>query len=234
MILRIERISPREINPRIAQSLSGCVVSKLFPQPALCKWRYFSVKLLDNANRLVDWSDNARGDGRRFGDPARLIWPLGPYLSLRSIAEVEMSVLSLSVVEADIADYRLWGILHQIAGIARTGARGATAEWVTSISILPTSYGGGKVPQTVECVICPDRSAVPNELVRLDLNIPDFIPSHSELKRILCLEIEPFIIGAGNVRVKETAKGIVVLRLDAGLKDIGHDFRSLDRVTTPG
>jgi hypothetical protein len=111
--------------------------------------------------------------------------------------------LSLSVAEADC---RLWGILHQIAGIARAGARGATAEWITSISILPASYGGSKVPQAVECVICQDRCTVSGELVRLDLNIPDFISGHSELQRLLCLEIEPFVIGVGNVRAKESPK----------------------------
>ncbi len=175
--------------------------------------------------------DNARGDGRWFGDPARPFWLWASSSTCVVIAEMEAVVLSLSFAEAD---QWLWGVLHQIASIARVGARGATAEWITSISILPASYCGGKIPQTVECVICPDRRAVPGELVRLDLNIPHSMSRHGELQRLLCLEIEPFIMGVGNVRVKEATKGIVVLRLNEGLKNVGHDFRSLDRVATPG
>jgi hypothetical protein len=57
--------------------------------------------------------------------------------------------------------------------------------------------------------------AVPGELVRVNLNMPTGMSLTSDVQLLLNLEIEPFIVGVGKVKVDNTPNGIVVRRVDA-------------------
>lgn len=125
---------------------------------------------------------------------------------------------------SDIEEAKLLGILRQIASVARAAAAGSLAGsgWVSSIAILPVSYSSSEIQQTLKCVICPCRATEPNELVRLDFNLPDVIPRRNEWQCLLRLEIEPFIMGVGQVRVRDTSKGIVIVGLDERFENSGR------------
>ncbi len=53
---------------------------------------------------------------------------------------------------------------------------------------------------------------------RLDLDLTDMVARQGEFCRLLALEIAAFIIGAGQVRVQDSPKGMVVFRLDQRLE----------------
>lgn len=117
------------------------------------------------------------------------------------------------------------GILSQIADAVRCSARGATKEYASGLTVSPSVYEFGEGPKIVEIVICPCRPTMRGELVRLDLNPLDGVTDHHQWHRLLILEIEPFIMGVGQVRGHETPEGIVIVKLDQWLDEGSHDIR---------
>ncbi len=107
----------------------------------------------------------------------------------------------------------LEGVAHRIAREARVAANCATTDWAYSV-VPPSGLLDGEIEKRFPARSYPTRAAVPNELVRIDLDFVDVESDLSSLKFLLRMEIEPFIIGVGEVRTEETAKGVKVLRRD--------------------
>lgn len=107
----------------------------------------------------------------------------------------------------------LEGIAHQIAREARIAANCAQPGWAYSVSV-PSALFVREVKQTQAVASYATRSDVPNELVRIDLDLHDIKTDLVALKLLLRMELEPFIIGVGQVRTRETAKGLMVLRAE--------------------
>ena len=110
--------------------------------------------------------------------------------------------------------------LAHIAALVRTQARlslslvGEGSVWTGLISILVRE--SGKDEQLIQCGSMPCRPQVPGELVRVHINMPDRSAVAVPMLLPLRKEIEPFIIGVGNVRTESVPEGIVVLRGNDG------------------
>jgi hypothetical protein len=99
----------------------------------------------------------------------------------------------------------------QVAATARAIALSADERWCSSI-LLPSGMGicagfeGGGI------VIGTRAVAVPGEIVRVDFHLNDDLPATHRIRDLLIRELEPFIIGIGNVRViwEETSKRLIV------------------------
>jgi hypothetical protein len=119
------------------------------------------------------------------------------------------------------------GILHQIASAARSAAAFAADHpgWMQSIGIA-AAFFDREVPEKLVIGRCFARRTKPNELVRVDLDFPIGFPSASEVRELLKMEIAPFIIGVGTVRVEDTPEGIVIAGIDEQQQIFGHDIRS--------
>lgn len=132
----------------------------------------------------------------------------------------------------------LQAILSQIASLARTIALSAiyTPGWSRSVLLLPeTGLLGDVVPQVLQVASCPCRTTMPGELVRLKAQRADRISGLYEYARVLITqEVEPFIIGVGQVRARQTAEGIVILRVDVGFKEDRHAVSLPDDVAISG
>lgn len=97
-----------------------------------------------------------------------------------------------------------------------------TAEmWCDSLT-LPPGLFGQNIFERVEIVGCPVRASVPNELVRLNLNLFDDVSLALQVRSLLRRELEPFIIGVGEVIVEDTSEGIIVLRRNSRLEADYH------------
>ncbi len=103
--------------------------------------------------------------------------------------------------------------LHLIARAARSSAAVATKEWAELISV-PRRYLSGEVFECFQVIGAPLRPTIPGELVRVHLNLSGDELSALMFKAALRHELEPFIIGVGEVRVYDTSEGIIVLRRD--------------------
>ena len=118
------------------------------------------------------------------------------------------------------------GILHQIASAVRALAAVSitTPGWGRSILLLPEAgLLRDEIPQTLQVTSCPCRVTMPGELIRLDFQRPDRIAaSYEDVRALLVQEIEPFIIGVGQVRARNTPEGIVILRINEWLEKDGH------------
>ena len=74
----------------------------------------------------------------------------------------------------------------------------------------------GEVLQAFKCASAPSHLTEPDELHRVDLNINDGFARALELRSLVQMELEPFIIGVGKVRVDKSPEGIVVSRANDG------------------
>ena len=121
----------------------------------------------------------------------------------------------------NILDPSSLGLLHQAASVIRSSARGATQQWACSI-VVSGVLCCGEIAQTLQVVACPCRPTISNELVRFDCHLFDDVPSQNAWKALLRQELEPFILGVGQVRVHDSAEGIIVLRFDKRLSNDCH------------
>jgi hypothetical protein len=87
-------------------------------------------------------------------------------------------------------------------------------EWCDSL-VLESGLFRRESFESVQISGCASRVAVPGELVRLHLDLADDIPLAAQVRCLLRCEIEPFIIGVGDVIVQDTPEGIIVLRRDS-------------------
>jgi hypothetical protein len=113
--------------------------------------------------------------------------------------------------DSTIAPVAAW-----LAATIRIGAVVASGEafggkWCESM----TAFGGffdGTIPESYSVCHCPSRVEIPGELVRINWN-PKHLPARLlELSDLVRLEIEPFIIGVGNVVVENIPEGGVIVR----------------------
>jgi hypothetical protein len=93
--------------------------------------------------------------------------------------------------------------------------------WATSVFASPALLMS-ELPQTLKVGAGLCRPQEPAELVRLNFDKFDCVPSFNELIILLAREIEPFIIGEGKVLVYETPKGLEVISGDGGGVNNGH------------
>jgi|SRR5690242_11058733 len=120
---------------------------------------------------------------------------------------------------------RIQDIAGSLANVARAAARGAVSagndKLVASI-LLTTPLLGGELQKPVECASAPQRLTEPGELVRVNFDLDGIVASQNDLALLLVREIEPFIIGVGQVEVRLTTKGVVVRRTDSRVIDDRH------------
>jgi hypothetical protein len=108
----------------------------------------------------------------------------------------------------------LEGLLNQIAREARFGAWAATPpQWGWLISVSGTLFAR-EVEQPVAVVGYASRAAIPGELVRINLDFVNVEAYLAAFKSLLRKELEPFIIGVGEIRTRETANSLIILSGD--------------------
>jgi hypothetical protein len=117
--------------------------------------------------------------------------------------------------------------LHRLAASIRaaviTGASETFGDdWCESLSV-PRGFFDGKVSHGHKICFSPERSQIINELVRVYLNLAEGTQETLMIRQLLRMELEPFVIGVGQVSVKDTTEGLVILRCDEC-----HDFKVHD------
>jgi hypothetical protein len=103
--------------------------------------------------------------------------------------------------------------LHMIASGIRAAACTASPEWGACL-LVSVKQVIGEFLQGITIICAPARPTEVNELVRVDCKRLDAVAARNEVVSLLRMELEPLIIGAGYVRVHESAKGIVVIGLN--------------------
>lgn len=103
----------------------------------------------------------------------------------------------------------------QIAAAIRSAARSANRDTGASLT-FSRSMGVGDGIARLDVDVTADAVNIVGELVRAEFRGFDFASVGPSLGDLLCLEIEPFVIGVGWVKVLDTANGIVLRR--AGFK----------------
>jgi hypothetical protein len=97
-------------------------------------------------------------------------------------------------------------------------ASSADGEWCGSIT-LPEGFFGREPIDGLQCVVGTRRVTIRGELARLDWNLGDG-PRRSPLKDVLLRLTElaalPHLKSLGEVVVRETKEGFVILRHDLG------------------
>jgi hypothetical protein len=106
------------------------------------------------------------------------------------------------------------------ASTVRTAARIAASETFQRAGFCESlSFAAlfkGEVFKGIKACSCPVRAKKPNELVRVDINLNDFGENTLMLRQLLSMELQPFIIGVGQIATEDTPEGFVVLRCDDG------------------
>lgn len=120
----------------------------------------------------------------------------------REVAEV---IANLSV------ERRIESFASRIAAAIRTAAIPALDGFVSFLRVR-SGFQFGETVEPLECGLYPARANRNGELVRVDLNLPIGIPGIENVRRLLHIELPPFIIGVGEVAVEDTAEGVIVLR----------------------
>lgn len=87
--------------------------------------------------------------------------------------------------------------------------------WAGLISVI-ISDSSSEDEQFIQCGSMPCRRQVPGEVARIHFNTPDKSVIAAPILLPLRKEIEPFIIGVGDVRTEDTPEGIVVIKIDDG------------------
>ena len=120
-----------------------------------------------------------------------------------------------------LPNQRVEDIAKGLANTARASARAATPQWGRSITLV-TPLLGGELSECVKCSSLPLRVTEVGELVRIHFNFSGCVADQDYLSHLLMREIEPFIIGVGQVKVGLTAEGVVVRRAEFGIADDCH------------
>jgi hypothetical protein len=87
-----------------------------------------------------------------------------------------------------------------------------------------------ELPETLKVRASLCRPQELGELIRLNSDKFDGVPGLDELVILLAREIEPFIIGVGEVLIYETPKGLKVISRDGGGVNNGHVTSALAAV----
>lgn len=100
-----------------------------------------------------------------------------------------------------------------------------TPGWGRSV-FVPHSLLVSEAFEEVKVGVSPYRPEVLGELIRVHLDGIADVPTAAIIRSYLRGEIEPFIIGVGEVAVDDTAEGIVIRLTDRGDELGGHNVRS--------
>lgn len=112
----------------------------------------------------------------------------------------------------------------ELASTVRALAACADEKWCESVFLA--AFCDGESVEKGAISINPARVAISGELVRVDLHSLDEMPSRLNLGNLLVRELEPFIIGVGEVRVvwHEPFESLVVFRGDPSLVARDHEI----------
>lgn len=110
------------------------------------------------------------------------------------------------------------GMLHWAARQARFGAWSCAAVpedgygslWEIAVSGSESLVGKVEKPFAVRGF--PARRTEATELVRINFDLVDYMSRLPEFQFILAMELEPFIIGVGQIRTRKTTNGLIILR----------------------
>lgn len=113
-----------------------------------------------------------------------------------------------------------------ISGLAerlRSAASVAEDKWSSLISV-PLGFFDAESIQCGKIALSPCAVTEPGEVVRLDDHVFDGMPFRLRLQQALTREIEPFIIGVGEVRMvrKDSFDGLIVLRTKVAEAGLDH------------
>lgn len=107
------------------------------------------------------------------------------------------------------------GALHQLASSIRAAGLIAVSQpfanrWCESI-FVPQGFFDN---ESAQCRVCfaPARIQEPGELVRIDFDLDDDMSDISQIATLLRMELEPFIIGVGQVRVEQLSEHCIIAR----------------------
>jgi hypothetical protein len=116
-------------------------------------------------------------------------------------------------------------LASQIAAVVRTAALSATDKWCSSI-LLPSGLIENAKLKRLDCVCGIRCAAKPGELVRVDFNEFGSVAASERVRALLIDEIQPFIIGVGNIIAKEMPEGVVILLGNLGDINCNHEITS--------
>lgn len=102
--------------------------------------------------------------------------------------------------------------LGKFSEICGSLARLATNKWASSVSVSP-GFCFDEKPKNRHVVTLPCRVTVPGELVRIYVDVSDIGAPLAFLATTIRDHLGPFIEGVGEVRVRETPEGLVIMRL---------------------
>lgn len=111
-----------------------------------------------------------------------------------------------------------------LAERVRSAAFVADDRWCSELSV-PRGFLDNESSKRGLVALSPCAITEPGELVRIDDHLLDGVPARLLLQEMLIREVEPFIIGVGEVRVvrKEAFDGLVVFAGKEGDGAINHD-----------
>lgn len=115
--------------------------------------------------------------------------------------------------------------ISRLADLIRSDAWSAfdmPPEWGCSI-FVPHSFLKSEVVESLNVGAGVSRRAIPSELVRVNLDGIADIPFADIIRTLLRREIEPFIIGVGEVIVEDEPEGLVIGLGNRRDKLSGHD-----------
>jgi hypothetical protein len=120
--------------------------------------------------------------------------------------------------------YRL---ASELAARVRSAAFVAEQKW-GSVIYLPLGFLDEKSIECGKVTLAPRAVTESGEVVRIDDHLLDGMPARLFLQEMLLREIEPFIIGIGEVRVvrKNPTDDLIVLRTEEGDPGFNHGVTS--------
>ena len=112
----------------------------------------------------------------------------------------------------------------ELADTIRALAVCADDKWCSSVLLHP-DFGDDEKVEVGSVIINNRAVAEAGEVVRVECYLFEDVAACRELCRLLIRDIEPFIIGVGEVRVvwNEALKLLVVFRLNPSLVSRGHE-----------
>lgn len=123
----------------------------------------------------------------------------------------------------------------QIASVAQTAARLAAAErdgtWCELI-LISRPYGRSEPEEGLIIAATIARVNELGELVRVHFDNFDDV-GLAVFRQALRMELEPFVVGVGQVRVDDSPDGIVILRRDIGEVHSLHTASSISENVAP-
>lgn len=146
-----------------------------------------------------------------------------------------MTIPSLGTLESDPEHPASCGLsedeVHagrQFARRVRIAAYSAvrTPKWGNSLLIGVSRLEVGEIVERVRSVLSPMRRGPLDELVRVRFDTANSDPVSDDLKSAICMELEPFIVGVGEIWTEQTLEGFKVFQGDKRQVIGRHDVRS--------